>query len=124
MGELASDESVTEEEVNKQTLRVVKPDVFKHICKHYAAFLKLWHWARKNKYHKEVMKTKRKLMDEEDFDYEEAIEHAVKKRKYLIEKATGIGLFDDKPLDEVVPVPIVESDESSGDESDTATNED
>merc|ERR1712208_93153 len=74
----------------------------------------LWHWARENKYHKKIMKTKRKLMDEEDFDYEEAIEHAVKKRKYLIEKATGIGLFDDEPLDEVVPPPI--ADEASGDE--------
>ena len=114
---LASDESATEEEVNKHALRVVKPDIFKHVCKHYAAFLKLWHWARENKYHKEIMKTKRKLMDEEDFDYEEAIEHAVKKRKYLIEKATGIGLFDDEPLDEVVPPPI--ADEASVDEDST-----
>merc|ERR1712208_33097 len=116
-GNLASDESTTEEEVNKQALRVVKPDIFKHVCKHYTSFLKLWHWARENKYHKEIMKTKRKLMDEEDFDYEEAIEHAVKKRKYLIEKATGIGLFDDEPLDEVVPPPI--ADEASVDEDST-----
>ena len=86
---LASDESVTEEEVNKQTLRVVKPDVFKHICKHYAAFLKLWHFAKNNRFHKKVMKTKRKLMDEEDFDYEEAIEHAVKNANILLRKPQG-----------------------------------
>ena len=48
---LTSDESATEEEVNKHALRVVKPDIFKHVCKHYAAFFKLWHWAKENKYH-------------------------------------------------------------------------
>ena len=70
------------------------------------------------------MKTKRKLMDEEDFDYEEAIEHAVKKRKYLIEKATGIGLFGNEPLDEVVPVHIAESDEDESGEDENNGGED
>ena len=55
------------------------------------------------------MKTKRKLMDEEEFEPVEAIEHAVKKRKYIIQKATG--LLDDKPLQEIVPAPNLESDE-------------
>ena len=110
------DPELSDDVVHAQAFRVVKPDVFKHVCRHYAAFLKLWHFAKNNTFHKKVMKTKRKLMDKEEFEPEEAIDYAVKKRKYIIEKATGIGLFDDEPLEEKVPPPIAESDEDGSDE--------
>ena len=48
------------------------------------------------------MRTKKRLLKVgEDFEPSEAIEQAVKKRKYLIQKATG--MLDDTPLEVKVP---------------------
>jgi hypothetical protein len=44
---------------------------------------------RKDPIHKKIDATKRKLMLEEDYDPEEAMHYAVKKRRYLIQEATG-----------------------------------
>ena len=41
------------------------------------------------------MSTKRRLQEEEDYEPEEAIKYAVKKRKYIIQEATGT-LSDDE----------------------------
>ena len=107
---LADDESlVDDKEVNEQAHRVIKPLVIKHIFEHYTNFVKIWHFAAKNKTHLQVMKTKRKLVTEEDFDPVEAIEHAVKKRKYLIIKATD--MLEDVSLEEAVPFPQISEDE-------------
>ena len=104
---------LSEEELSEEARRVLKPDVLKHICKHYANFLKIWHFAKDNKYHRQIMKTKRKLIDEEEFSPAEAIEQAVKKRKYLIVKATDL-LEDD--LAEDVPAPALTDEEDEEEE--------
>ena len=109
------DGELTDEEVHKQAMCVVKPDILKHIYTHYVNFLKLWHFAKEDKSHKKVMKTKRKLMNEEDFDPAEAIEHAVKKRKYLIAKATHLLETD---IENKLPAPNFESE----DEDETTEN--
>ena len=41
------------------------------------------------------MATKRKLIDEDEFEPIEAIEYAVKKRKYLIKKETDMVVNDE-----------------------------
>lgn len=99
---------LTDEELSEEARRLLKPDVLKHISAHYANFLKIWHFAKENKYHRQIMKTKRKLIDEEEFSPVEAIEQAVKKRKYLIVKATDL-LEDD--LAEEVPAPALTDEE-------------
>ena len=113
--ERLADGNLDDEEVRKQALRVIRPDTLKLIYDIYINFLNMWHFAKEDKYHIEIMKTKRKLMDEDDFEPVEAIHHAVKKRKYLIQKATG--MQDDDPLDEKLPPPTVEEDESESEKT-------
>ena len=103
------DGELSDEEVTQQAMRVVRPDILKHIYDHYLNFLKIWHFAKEDKYHKQVMRTKRRLMDEEDFEPVEAIEQAVKKRKFLIQKATE--MLDDIPLEVKVPPPRLDESE-------------
>ena len=108
------DGELSDEEVTQQAMRVVRPDILKHIYDHYLNFLKIWHFAKEDKYHKQVMRTKRRLMDEEDFEPVEAIEQAVKKRKFLIQKATE--MLDDIPLEVKVPPPRLDESEEEEEE--------
>ena len=103
------DGELSDEEVTQQAMRVVRPDILKHIYDHYLNFLKIWHFAKEDEYHKQVMRTKRRLMDEEDFEPVEAIEQAVKQRKILIQKATE--MLDDIPLEVKVPPPRLDESE-------------
>ena len=98
------DGELSDDEVVEQAKRVIRPEILKHIYEHYANFLKIWHFAKEDPYHKRIMQTKRKLMDEEDFSPVEAIEQAVKKRKYLIVKATNMLEAD---LVTKVPAPVL-----------------
>ena len=100
---------LSDEELEEQVWRVMTPNFMNHISTHYANLLKLWHFAKHDKTHKKIMATKRKLMNEEDFDPEEAIEHAVKKRRFLIMKATPGMLGSD--IVEKVPAPRFEEEE-------------
>ena len=54
---------------------------------------------RQDPIHQKILKTKRKLQEDYDYESEEAMRYAVKKRKYLILKATGT-LSDDELEDE------------------------
>ena len=85
---LALNGDLSEGEVERRAMRVVLPDIRRYIYKKYRDFLLLWHYANRNKTHRRVIDTKRKLMDEEDFEPEEAIRYAVKKRRFLIQGAT------------------------------------
>ena len=51
--------------------------------------------AYQHMYHKKNMSTKRKLQEDDDYEAQEAIKYAVKKRKFLIQEATGT-LSDDE----------------------------
>ena len=102
------DGELSDDEVVEHAKRVIRPEILKNIYEHYTNFLKIWHFAREDKYHKQIMKTKRKLMDEEDFSPVEAIEQAVKKRKYLIVKATDMLEAD---LATKVPAPSLSEEE-------------
>ena len=117
--ERLNDAELSEDEVAEQAKRVIRPEILKHISEHYTNFLKLWHYAKGDRYHKQVMKTKRKLMEEEEenFSPAEAIEHAVKKRKYLIVKATDMLEAD---LSSMLPPPDLTEEE----EDDQNENED
>ena len=60
------------------------------ISDYYTTLLKLHHFTRKDKYHKKIMTTKKRLMDEEDYGPTEAIDAAVKQRRFVISEAAGI----------------------------------
>ena len=107
--EKLDDGEMTDSEVAHKANLVVRPNTLRHINEHYANFLKIWHYARDDKYHKQIMRTKRNLMDMEEMSPVEAIEQAVKKRKYLIVKATG--LLEDQDLVKKVPAYVPPVDE-------------
>ena len=67
----------------------------------YTRMLLLWHYANRDPVNKKIVKTKRKLIDEEDYDPDEAIRYAVHKRRYLIFKATNTLGGDDSTDEEV-----------------------
>ena len=103
------DTEQSDADLTEQALRVVRPDILNKIYKHYTNFLTLWHFAKKDRFHKQIMVTKRKIMEEEDIDAIEAIEQAVKRRKYIIKKATG--MLDDDILEKTLPAPNLSDDE-------------
>ena len=52
----------------------------------YLDHLKWFQDLKTDPIHRNVMKTARKLMEEEDMDFEEAAEAAINKKKYLLNK--------------------------------------
>ena len=93
--EALSDGQKTEEEIENEISKLLKPYMFKQILVEYSDLLKLWYFAKKDETHKKIMATKRKLIDEDEFEPIEAIEYAVKKRKYLIKKETDMVVNDE-----------------------------
>ena len=81
-------ETLSDESTNQNAMRVVLPDIRKLVYQYYEQLLLLWHYAEEDSSHNSIMETKRKLVDEEDYDDEEAIRYAVKKRRFLIQKET------------------------------------
>ena len=68
--------------------REVIPEIIVSIYKDYEQLLLLWHYAEEDESHQKVMETKRKLIEDENYDDVEAIRYAVKKRRYLIQQRT------------------------------------
>ena len=119
--EKLADGELTEEEVAKQAGRVVKPDIRKHIYEHTINFLTLWHYAKEDETYKQIRRTKRKLIEEEDFGPREAITQAVKKRKFLIQRETGT--LDDDPLVETLPLPTLRDKDDADEEEEEEEEE-
>ena len=93
--EALTDGQKTEEEIENEISKLLKPYMFKQILVEYSDLIKLWYFAKKDETHKKIMATKRKLIDEDEFEPIEAIEYAVKKRKYLIKKETDMVVNDE-----------------------------
>ena len=94
-------DGVSEEEAKKRALHASLPDVRNAIYKSYTDLLLLWHYAEEDDSHQKIIATKQKLMDEEDYDEDEAILYAVKKRAYLIQKETKTRDDDFVSLDQI-----------------------
>merc|ERR1712121_267215 len=99
----------SENTARRDALRIVLPRMREIIDETYTDMLMLWHYAEENESHEKIMATKRKLMDDEDYDAGEAIRYAVKKRRFLIQKETRTSDEDFK--NEPVPEDEDDSDE-------------
>merc|ERR1711895_90408 len=75
-------------EAGREAFIELLPDLRKEIYKRYTDMLLLWHYAEDDDTHIKVIETKRKLIEDEEYDKKEAVRYAVKKRKYLIQKET------------------------------------
>ena len=51
----------------------------------YKAFLKLSKALKKDPLHKKITDTAKRLRDEDDFDEDDALKYAIKKRRYLLD---------------------------------------
>ena len=51
----------------------------------YKAFLKLSKAMKKDPLHKKITDTAKRLRDEDDFDEDDALKYAIKKRRYLLD---------------------------------------
>ena len=78
----------SEDDAEISAFHSVLPDIRKDISKAYTELLLVWHYAEDDKSHEKIIETKRKLIEDDDYDVDEAIYSAVKKRKYIIEKET------------------------------------
>ena len=66
----------------------VLPSLRRNIRKLYMAKIELNKKRRRDGVHKQIMTTKRRLEENENFSADEAMRYAVKKRKYLIQDVT------------------------------------
>jgi len=57
-----------------------------NLKKYYLSFLELMTVLRKDSIQKRIMETSKRLREDEDYDYDESIKYAVKKRRFLIDK--------------------------------------
>lgn len=80
---------LSEEELSVSAKQTVLPEIRKGISDAYTELLLLWHYANRDSVHKKITRTKRKLIEDEEYDAEEAIRYAVRKRRFLIQEATG-----------------------------------
>ena len=78
----------SEDDAEISAFHSVLPDIRKDISKAYTELLLVWHYAEDDKDTEKIIETKRKLIEDDDYDVDEAIYSAVKKRKYIIEKET------------------------------------
>ena len=67
----------------------ILPNLRRNIATNYMKKILEHTKLRQDPIHRQILKTKRKLQEDDDYESEEAMKYAVKKRKYLISKATG-----------------------------------
>ena len=92
-------EGMTVDEAHQEAYQHVLPKLRRNIMSNYVRKIVDAAKLHKDPVHKKIMSTKRKLQEDDDYEAQEAIKYAVKKRKYLIQEATGT-LSDDELEDE------------------------
>ena len=77
----------------------ILPNLRRNIATNYMKKILEHTKLRQDPIHRKILKTKQKLQEDDDYESDEAMRYAVKKRKYLILKATGT-LSDDELEDD------------------------
>ena len=101
-----SPEMSKKEATNKVAVKIL-PDFRKQIYRLYFMKVREYQQLRRDPAHKKIMATKRKVEDEDDFSNDEALNVAIKQRKYLILKKIKLAdddvvhLYDDDKDDKV-----------------------
>ena len=86
---------MTADEAHQEAYQHVLPKLRRNIMSNYVQKIVDAAKLHKDPVHKRIMSTKRKLQEDDDYEAQEAIKYAVKKRKFLIQEATGT-LSDDE----------------------------
>jgi len=88
---LIDDQKYTQKNLSrnwKKAFLDLKSKYSSNLRKHYLSFLELMTVLRKHPIQKKIIKTAKRLREDEDYDYDESIQYAVKKRRFLIDKNT------------------------------------
>ena len=78
------EEGVSEEVAEAQAVNDLLPAYRKELRSLYLHYLKWYRCLKQDPIHQQVVKTLRKFMDEDEMNYEEAVEAAVNERKFLL----------------------------------------
>jgi len=109
-------EGVSKKLAQIQAYNEMLPELRKALRSVYIDHLKWVHVLREDPLHKAILETRNRLMDEDDMDYNEAVEAAVNQRKYLLNRVF-------QPLEEPDTDDEDEEDEDT-DEEDTDEEDD
>ena len=87
--------------MREKAMHSIRSSLEKEARKVYLENLQWIRKLRKDPNHKKVMESKRRFIDEDEFDSEEATEAAVQKRKHLLKKIINEvdGYDDDTEMD-------------------------
>ena len=88
-------QGMTASEAHQVAYQHVLPKLRRNIMSNYVWKIVDAAKLHKDPVHKKIMSTKRKLQEDDDYEAQEEIKYAVKKRKFLIQEATGT-LSDDE----------------------------
>lgn len=83
---LREEPNVDIEEAEEMAFEELKPTYRSCFISKYQDLVRLGSALRKDPIHKKVLSTAHKLKEDEDYDDEEAMQYAVKKRRYLLER--------------------------------------
>jgi len=98
------------------------PELRKALRQVYIDHLKWVHVLREDPLHKAILETRNRMMDEDDMDYNEAVEAAVNQRKYLLNRV--FQPMEEPDTDEEDMDEDDEEDEDDTDEEDDMDDED
>ena len=73
------------EEAEEETFDTLEPRYRAEAIGQYKAFLKLSKAMKKDPLHKKIIDTAKRLRDEDEFDEDDALRYAIKKRRYLLD---------------------------------------
>ena len=82
-------QGMTADDAHQEAYQHVLPKLRRNIMSNYIRKIVDAAKLHKDPVHKKIMSTKRKLQEDNDYEAQEAIKYAVKKRKFLIQEATG-----------------------------------
>lgn len=83
---LAEHPDMDTEEAEERAYEELEPDYRSKVIARYQELIRLGTAMKKDPVHKKLMATAHRLRDEEDYDEEEAMKYAIKKRRYLLER--------------------------------------
>ena len=80
---------MTADEAHQEAYQQVLPKLRRNIMTNYVRKIVDAAKLHKDPVHKKITSTKRKLQEDDEYEAQEVIKYAVKKRKFLIQEATG-----------------------------------
>ena len=83
---LAGHQNKDNQEAEEMTYEELKQNYLSQLVSRYKYMVGVTAALKKDPVHQRIMKTAKRLREEEDYDDEESMQYAIKKRKFLIER--------------------------------------